>query len=93
MPEGAVSVSIVLLYTDILQGPAAETSSVQTTGHGDLPAIIGSWTGKLQNGKWVFTTQPGDVNIITRNSEERCPRGVGVETGDSIGIIEGHFGN
>ena len=64
-PAGALKVNIVLVYTDILNGPDTDTPTVNTNGRGDCPAIIASWSGSLTNGVWWFTKNPQDVNIIT----------------------------
>jgi hypothetical protein len=64
VPAGAVSVNVVLLFTDILRGPREATADVNANGHGDLVAIIGSWTGKLDNGQWKFSKNQDDLGIL-----------------------------
>jgi hypothetical protein len=57
VPANATSVTIVLIYTDILQGTPAQAEDGNLKG--DMPAIIGFWTGtRNAGGNWVFTAKP-----------------------------------
>jgi hypothetical protein len=60
---GTRMVNVVLIYTDILHEPVDHTDD---TGHGDLPAILASWTLNLDaNGNVTsVTTHPEDVALI-----------------------------
>jgi hypothetical protein len=57
VPKGATHMLVVVVYTDILFGTPAQANAVQ----GDLPAVIGSWSGNLKNGNWNITINAGDL--------------------------------
>jgi hypothetical protein len=63
IPANATKVEIVILYTDMLSSSNIfRANNKNPQDKGDVPGIIGSWTGKKQdNGKWEFTANNGDI--------------------------------
>jgi hypothetical protein len=53
VPDGATHLEVIMVYTDTIYGP----------GHvnGDLPLIIGSFSGELTEGKWTIKPNTNDV--------------------------------
>jgi hypothetical protein len=64
VPVNAKYVQIVLIYTDVLYGPnkTRRPGDPTTNKWGDVPAIIGSWSGTLVNGQWVFRVNQNDLS-------------------------------
>jgi hypothetical protein len=63
IPTDATHVEVVLVYNDMLMDTNAErqnNTTAQTPG--DMPGVIGSWSGDRQaDGTWTFTANNGDV--------------------------------
>jgi hypothetical protein len=61
---------VVLVFTDVLPYTSREHDDHTVTGRkrGDAPAIIGSWSGDLVGGKWMFRINPADVTAPNRNA-------------------------
>ncbi len=64
IPLEATRVEVVLIYTDFFDGHASQAED-DADGHGnnrgDMPGIIGSWTGTRNEGRWVLTPHPGEI--------------------------------
>ena len=69
----ATTVQVVVAYTDCLEGTPAEAKknaqgdpNKSTLGKGDLPLIVGSWTGTLDpaTNKWTFTVNTVQISQI-----------------------------
>lgn len=63
IPEGAVEMAIVSVYTDTLTNPPhyAAKDRKRTSSSGDLPLIVASFSGKFEHGAWTITARPQDV--------------------------------
>lgn len=65
IPTVADHVEVVLVYTDALFDTNAQRRNNQKPQRaGDVPIVIGSWSGDLQeDGKWKFTKNAGDLFV------------------------------
>jgi RHS repeat-associated protein len=59
VPKGATHLEIVVVATDVLMQPPFDTT--KNNHYGDLPAVIGSFSGDLIAGEWQIKANPGDV--------------------------------
>lgn len=52
VPASAVGFNVVLIYTDVLDGTADKSADSNGIGNseGDMPLVMGHWTGTLTNG-------------------------------------------
>lgn len=70
IPPDARHVDVLLVFTDILPYTPREHDDRTARGRkfGDVPAVIGSWSGELVNGKWMLTINRSDLTPPNRNS-------------------------
>jgi RHS repeat-associated protein len=60
VPDGATHVEVLVIYTDILYGTPHDAQN--KNGNGDLPAIIGSWTGDWTDKKgWKLVANSDEL--------------------------------
>jgi hypothetical protein len=78
VPEGATHLEVVVMYTDVLYQPP--DLATPTNSQGDLPVIIGSFSGDLIGGKWQIKANPGDV-IQQRDGQPKLPEYAGILEG------------
>lgn len=70
IPPDARHVDVVLVFTDILPYTFREHDDRTAKGRkrGDVPAVIGSWSGELVKGKWMLKINRSDLTPPNRNS-------------------------
>jgi hypothetical protein len=70
MPPEPRHVDVVLVFTDILTRTYRDHDDRTTKGRqrGDAPAVIGSWSGDLVGGKWIFKINRSDLTPPNQNA-------------------------
>jgi len=81
IPEGAVEMNIVVVYTDTLTNPPhyAAKDRRRTSTSGDMPMIVASFTGMLEAGAWTISAQPDDLQNCRKFPEGDYPNVAQIE--------------